>query len=227
MIAIPPRTDAEQLREAMAIRTDVVALYVDPLGPYPKLLADGHWFDEARDARTYAGPWPVVAHPPCRLWSKLKHLSKDASRYRWKDGTADAAVKSVRSWGGVLEQPAGSAMWDVFGFPRPGEPYTDPWGGISWEVQQCDWGHVARKRTWLYCVRTRTPQKNVPKREPTHWCSGGRTRRPGMGATVPDGIKVCSAQQRRRTPIAFAEWLIELASSVCVGAAERIAKELP
>jgi len=50
-------------------------------------------------------------------------------------------------------------------------------------------------------------------REPTHWCSGGRTKRPGMGATVPPGIKVCSAQQRRRTPVAFAEWLLELAAT--------------
>ena len=31
---------------------------------------------------------------------------------------------------------------------------------------------------------------------------------------VPPGIKVCSAQQRRRTPPAFAEWLVMLARSV-------------
>jgi hypothetical protein len=31
---------------------------------------------------------------------------------------------------------------------------------------------------------------------------------------VPPGIKVASAQQRRRTPPAFADWLISLARSV-------------
>ncbi len=29
---------------------------------------------------------------------------------------------------------------------------------------------------------------------------------------MPEGIKVCSAQQRRRTPLAFAMFLLELAS---------------
>lgn len=86
-------------------RSDVAALYVDPKGPYPRLLAAGLWYDEARDARTYAGP---------------------------------------------------------------------------------------------------------PTRAPTHWCSGVHTK--GARGETPPGIKVCSAQQRRRTPIAFAEWLLELAS---------------
>lgn len=189
----------------MSLVTDVAVLYCDPKGVYPRLVE--HCWDEKRDARTYEGPWPIVAHPPCALWSSLRHLTK-----RWEDGCADAAVKAVREWGGVLEQPRGSKMWDVFGIPKPGDPYVDPWGGTSYEVQQCDWGHPARKRTWLYCVRTGRPVLNVPRREPTHWCSGGRKHdRKGSGGFVPPGIKVCSAQQLRRTPEAFARWLISLA----------------
>lgn len=182
------------------MRSDVAALYVDPRGPYPTLVRD--WYDEARDARRYAGPMPVVAHPPCGPWGKLRHLSK-------KDDPALAlrAVNQVRLLGGVLEHPSGSLLWGAANLPRPGE-LPDAWGGRSIEVCQVDWGHVARKRTWLYLVGVHELGAMPETREPTHWASGGGT---GSGRTPP-GIKVCSAQQRRRTPVAFAEWLIGLAA---------------
>lgn len=187
-----------------SLRTDVAALYVDPRGPYPSLVAE--WYDEARDARTYAGPWPVVAHPPCRNWSSLKHLA----------GSDDSdcgvvAFEQVRRWGGVLEQPARSALFAHVGAPVPGE-LPDAFGGITIEVNQCDFGHVARKATWLYLCGVRELGVLPSRREPTHWCSGGRTPSSRHGSPVPPGIKVCSAQQRRRTPIAFAEWLLDLAA---------------
>ena len=79
----------------------VAALYVDPRGPYPKLLGPEMCWDEQRDARTYAGPWPVVAHPPCGPWGRLRHMCTK------QDGSlAMLAIAQVRRWGGVLEQPA-------------------------------------------------------------------------------------------------------------------------
>lgn len=194
----------------MTLRTDVSALYIDRLGPYPKLVAD--CWDEARDAFFYDGPNPVVAHPPCGPWSSLRHLSHADQDER---DCGPRAVEQVRQFGGVLEQPAGSRLW-ACGLPPVDHPFEiyDDWDGFSIEIEQVAWGHVARKRTWLYLV--------VPDRErvlaavrtggaPTHWCSGTHT--PRQRGTVPPGIKVCSAQQRRRTPVAFAEWLIELAAS--------------
>lgn len=86
------------------------------------------------------------------------------------------------------------------------------------------WGHVATKRTWLYIVDYSRDDEDAyewvgehildvpPPRKPTHWASGGRKPRSTGQTLVPAGIKVCSATQRRRTPPAFAEWLIELAA---------------
>jgi len=45
------------------------------------------------------------------------------------------------------------------------------------------------------------------------WIAATPKRYKSNGCAVPPGIKVCSAQQRRRTPPAFAEWLVELAAS--------------
>lgn len=192
-----------------AVTRDVVALYVDQRGPYPQLVAD--WYDETRDARGYGGTLPVVAHPPCGPWGRLRHLCRRLN----ERSCAPAAVAAVRAYGGVLEHPRYSLLWGHCGLPRPDE-LPDAWGGRTLEVSQCDWGHVARKMTWLYVVGV--PSAHVPpmptRREPTHWISGGRGRvgKKAKTTPVPPGIKVCSAQQRRRTPPQFAEWLVELAS---------------
>lgn len=201
------QTRAGRVRDA-GVSIPVAALYVDGMGVYPKLGVD--CWDAERDARTYAGPWPVVAHPPCGPWGRLRHL------YRGDEHElAPLAVEQVRRWGGVLEHPAGSRLWKHCRLPAPGE-LPDEHGGRTIEVCQCDWGHVARKKTWLYLVRVPSSALQwPPHREPTHWISGGRTlsRKGGRagGGIVPPGIKVCSEQQRRRTPVDFARYLISLA----------------
>jgi len=187
----------------------VAALYIDPRGPYPKLLGPEMCWDEARDARTYAGPWPVVAHPPCGAWGKLRHLYEGSDR-----DCAPIAIEQVRRFGGVLEHPAGSELWRIYQLPPPDVLMSDGFG-FSFEVDQCAWGHVARKRTWLYVAHVPRTTVTAGIRfggTPTHWLSGGRTSSSRKGSPVPPGIKVCSAQQRRRTPTAFAEWLISLAA---------------
>lgn len=47
----------------------VAALYVERGGCYWDQPGVDPW-DEARDARLYDGPWPVVAHPPCQRWGR-------------------------------------------------------------------------------------------------------------------------------------------------------------
>jgi hypothetical protein len=171
----------------------IAALYVETGGTYFN-IPDVYPFDVERDARFYDGPYPVVAHPPCGPWGRLRHLSR-------KDDPllAVRAVEQVRQFGGVLEHPRYSKLWEECRLPKPGEG-EDAWGGWTFEVDQCRFGHPARKMTWLYMVRTAPVFVLPPPREPTHWASGSRESRRGP---VPPGIKVCSAQQRRRTPLAF------------------------
>lgn len=186
----------------------IAALYIDPRGPYPKLPVD--CWDEARDAGLYGGPGPVVAHPPCGPWGRLKHLSKANVKH-----CGPTAVAMVRAYGGVLEHPRDSALWVACGLPLPGE-LPDAWGGVTVTINQSEWGHCARKPTWLYLVGVPGSALELapfPGRAPTHWVSGGRGREGKKRNTtpVPLGIKVCSAQQRRRTPPLFAEYLVRLA----------------
>lgn len=161
-------------------------------------------YDEDRDARTWPGGCPVVAHPPCRTWGCLKAFARAPPH---EHALAPWAVEQVQRWGGVLEHPKGSSLWKELGLPKPGDP-PDEHGGWTLEVDQFHWGHKARKRTWLYIVGTTTVPP-LPHRSgaPTH-CVG----RPGGPRKV--GQKPCCQHwEREATPKAFAKWLLALAKS--------------
>jgi hypothetical protein len=185
-----------------SLRTDVSALYVDPRGPYPNLVAD--WWDEKRDARTYEGPWPVVAHPPCGPWGSLYRRSLETTR-----DLAVVAVSQVRAYGGVLEHPRGSKLFRHLLMPFPGE-LPDAWGGRTYDLEQVSWGHPCRKPTWIYVVGV-APVRVRPLRggEPTHQIWGSSH---ALGHRHRTDLRAAHEGMRRRTPPAFARWLVEIAS---------------
>lgn len=141
----------------------VAALFVDPNGVYAG-LPDVEVWDEARDARLYTGPYPVVAHPPCQRWCRFAKSVEKQWGYRVGDdgGTFYAAFDAVRTYGGVLEHPAGSLAWDKFGLPKPSS--TAGWttslldGGASCYVEQGRYGLPMRKATWLYAYGVDLPE---------------------------------------------------------------------
>lgn len=140
----------------------VAALYVDPAGVYAG-LPDVEVWDEARDARTYAGPWPVVAHPPCARWSRLAGFTEARFGYkRGEDGGCfEAALRAVREFGGVLEHPACSAAWARFELPKP--YWHGGWsvaldGSVSCYVEQGRYGLPVKKATWLYAHGVELPE---------------------------------------------------------------------
>jgi hypothetical protein len=177
-----------------------------------KTLPDCDVWDIERDARNWPGGSPVIAHPPCRLWAKLRQFAKAADPVMERKLAVDA-VQSLQRFGGVLEHPAQSTLWAHQGLPTPGRA-PDKFGGWTAEVRQCDWGHKAEKRTWLYIVGCHPDELPVmpPRREPTGLI------KPQRG--VPrDNRKIVTKAEREHTPPELARWLVELAKSCKVRAA--------
>src|ERR1700682_5548676 len=113
----------------------VAALFVETDGAYSALKDVDAW-DIGRDARQYAGPHPVVAHPPCQRWGRFWHGStrKPHQFELGADGGCfAAALRAVQTYGGVLEHPAYSHAWKHFRILWP--PRSGGWvhaGGYGW-----------------------------------------------------------------------------------------------
>lgn len=138
----------------------VAALFVQRDGCYWNLPGVDPW-DEARDARRYAGPYPAVAHPPCQRWGRYSenHPIKGRTARTGDDGGCFAhALWAVRQFGGVIEHPKDSKAFvgeHSYNLGRPSrEGWTRSWDGIGWicQVEQGHYGHFSRKPTWLYAV---------------------------------------------------------------------------
>jgi hypothetical protein len=144
----------------------VAALFVAKGGCYCGLPDVDPW-DEERDARQYAGPHPVVAHPPCQRWGNFYAGSplaiKRGKRKLLGDdgGCFKAALAAVRKHGGIIEHPEGSRAWLHFGLkkpPREGGWVSADWdGGWTCRVEQGFYGHFARKPTWLVAYHCELP----------------------------------------------------------------------
>ena len=158
----------------------IAALYVERAGTYWNLPDVDPW-DVTRDARLYAGPWPVVAHPPCNTWCKMAPVNQARWGLKIGDdgGCFEAALAAVRRWGGVLEHPAVSIAWRTFGLPKP---FGVGWqrvfcGGFVAQVEQGAYGHRARKKTWLYGYGIDPESLRWGAGpEPTAWISSDRPR---------------------------------------------------
>lgn len=195
----------------------IAALFVQTNGAYFGLPEIDPW-DIKRDARKYAGPYAVVAHPPCSRWCRLAGLVEARWGHKRGDdgGCFAAALASVRKWGGVLEHPAYSDAWAAFGLPAPTPGLgwqRDIYGGWSCHVEQGRYGHPAKKATWLYAFNIGKPPsldwRTLADGESTalvSWCGNHTSkfdRRPRVGKRIA-----------AKTPPAFREVLLGIARSV-------------
>lgn len=141
----------------------VAALFVQEKGPYSRLPQINLW-GPIRDARLYPGPHPVVAHPPCERWGGYA-AGGPSNHGKFKPGDDggcfEAALKAVQRWGGILEHPAKSKAFSHFGLGTPPSTgWSEAEDGKGWicQVEQYGYGHISRKKTWLYASRVILPE---------------------------------------------------------------------
>lgn len=199
----------------------IAALYVIRNGSYADLDGVDLW-DIERDARHYTGPYAVVAHPPCARWGRYWSggpSSKQHLKLGDDGGCFAAALRAVNLYGGILEHPEGSHAWRAYHIATP--PRQGGWiaaglyhPGYTCCVEQGNYGHPARKATWLYVAHTSLPE--------LRWGSSGQRLRLDDGFHSADerrrAIKtgLCqrlSHRQRAETPIDFRDLLIAIAAT--------------
>lgn len=217
-IEAPPQQVAASPR-ASAI---VAALYVAKGGCYFGRPDVEPW-DQAKDARLYAGPWPVVAHPPCERWGRYWGGAPTTWPRKVKGddgGCFAAALASVRRWGGILEHPEASAAWAAFRLAAP--PSSGGWIRADWIdghdgwtccVEQGAYGHRSRKATWLYAHGIEPPALKWGPAEGdfVRLDEGFHSAEERARAVKTGACQRLSKNQRAATPIPFRDLLISVA----------------
>ena len=117
--------------------------------------------------------------------------------------------------GGVLEHPEGSHAWRAFGIPSPprsGGWISDGVGGWTCCVSRGNYGHPARKLTWLYLFGVVGPPSlewsHPIRRLPGVDTASHELRRRLIRTGV---VQRLSHRQRAATPIVFRDLLLSLA----------------
>lgn len=144
-------------------------------------------YDQKRDARTYNGSGPIIAHPPCRAWSA--HMSHFAKPLPGEKSLALFCLRKIAKNGGVLEHPANSKFFEQYNL------HQDIRFKII-EIHQSWFGYPTTKRTWLL----------MPKhyKIPEYPFS---LQRQGKEKQIFENM---SHNQRSKTTLELAKWLINL-----------------
>lgn len=146
-----------------------------------------------RNATKWPGGNPIIAHPPCRTWGNYRHKAKPSPGEKQ---LAIHAIIMARLWGGIVEHPKTSTLWNTMNIPKPGQ--TDQYGGWTLNIDQIWWGHRAQKNTTLYIVGCKP--KQIPPL-PITFTLQQKT------------IEQMAKPEREHTPIKLAIWLIQLAKN--------------
>lgn len=175
-------------------------------------------YDIDRNALTYTGDMPVIAHPPCQLWGNLAFVNYS----RWggehnkpgnDGGKFEFALNTVNRCGGVLEHPKNSRAFEKYGLCKPkGKGWERSGDGWVCEVWQSAYGHRANKATWLYFVGVNNPHALIWDRITGSHQIGFHDQR-GKSKNKP----TLNKKEANATPQEFAVELIALAKEAIHG----------
>ena len=199
------------------------ALYVESTGVYSNIEGVECW-DIIKDARTCKNGALAIAHPPCERWGrywgggpnvKVKKILGD------DNGCFAHSLWYVRTFGGVIEHPEASHAWNYYGLTKPpksgGWIKADNYGGMTCCVEQGNYGHKARKATWLYINKISPIELTWGKAEDKMRMEEGfHGKEAAKIARAQPGYKPVqrlSAQERVDTPLEFRDLLLTMVAT--------------
>lgn len=130
----------------------VPVLFTLPRSEYSR-LEGVDCYDEKRNAFNYSLGLKVIAHPPCRFWSRMHGLAKPRKK---EYECALWAFDLVNELGGILEHPIHSNLWNYVGV----KPYPID---LGW------YGHPMKKTTGLYFNQVEIPRFELGFRNDYKW----------------------------------------------------------
>lgn len=141
---------------------------------------------------------PVIAHPPCRLWGKLKQFVEIQPLLRKEERELGRfCVRAVIKEGGILEQPFDSELFYDMKLPLGGAINSL---GFTLEMPQRMFGHYMIKNTWFFFSKI-----EYEDLEPLL---------PALHGKPLKSIQRLSHKQRDATPYRLAKWLIKQVGKV-------------
>ena len=160
-------------------KNDIAALFCLPRSVYA-YIPGIEVYTEKENALNYIDTdKQIIAHPPCRFWSRMHGLAKPRKN---EYELALWAFDRVNQNGGVLEHPADSGLWEYLNLPR----------SKLFLVDQIHFGHLLKKTTALYSPNVQFLE--VPfVLEP--WVARKH-------------INQVSKRQAMATPVRFAEYIV-------------------
>ena len=180
----------------------IPVLFTEKNSVYNSLPGVDAW-PKNRNAFNYSGSHALIAHPPCRLFSRLRAFSTAPASEK---NCAYFALEYVRQNGSILEHPHSSTLWKEMNLPTGQE--VDEFGGFTLSVNLSWFGYPATKKTLLYIVGLH------PGQLPPYSLNFDAVKFSVSSSKKRSVLQEIPKAQRSSTPLLLANYLVQLATLI-------------